>query len=132
MENTVSITGGGDGFYYWTNEAAPAGKHTPGSILSLHKTTFTSDGERNSEVIARGTYQQIKEELGERDKNGKPILPQGMKFTQNHYFYNPESKQIEVFRMAGAANGAFISFTSKNRGWGRKKVKMSLISKLGS
>ena len=130
LENTISITGGGDGYYYWTNEAAPADWQNPGTAMTLHKTTFASDGSRNNEVIARGTYAQIKEALGVRDKNGKPVLPQDMKFTQNYYFLNPETKEIEMFRMSGSSNSAFINFTNANKGWGQKKVKMELDEEL--
>lgn len=122
LENTISIGGGGDGYYYWTNEAAPANYESAGSSLTLHKTTFNQDGSRFSEVIARGTYQQIKEILGKRDRNGKPVLPQDMKFQQNYYFYNPKSKEIECIRMQGAMNSAFISFTNAHKDWGQRKL----------
>ena len=130
LENTIGIGGGGDGYYYWTNETAPAGRETPGSVMVLHKTTFTQDGSRVSEEIARGTYAQIKEILGQRDKNGKAVLPQDMKFVQNYYFLNPETKEIEAIRMQGSMNSAFINFTNQNRGWGQKKTLIELNEEL--
>lgn len=130
LENTIGIGGGGDGYYYWTNEAAPADWQNPGSVMTLHKTTFTADGTRNNEILARGTYAQIKEALGTRNKDGKLVLPSDMKYLQNYYFLNPETKEIECIRMQGSMNSAFINFTSKNKGWGQKKTKISLNEEL--
>ncbi len=130
LENTIGIGGGGDGYYYWTNEAAPATWESPGTTMTLHKTTFLQDGSRSNEILVRGTYAQIKEALGFRDKTGRPALPQDMKYIQNYYFLNPETKEIECFRMQGSANSAFISFTSANKGWGQKKTRMSVDPEL--
>lgn len=130
LDNTWSITGGGDGYYYWTNEAAPAGAETPGSVMTLHKTVFDRDGNRSSEVIARGTYQQICKAVGSPDKTGKYRLPTDMKFTSNYYFYNPESKDIEVFQMKGSSFGAFVQFSKANRGFDQKKGRILLNEEL--
>lgn len=130
LDNTWSITGGGDGYYYWTNEAAPAGAETPGSVMTLHKAVFDRDGNRSSEVIARGTYRQILDVVGVPDKTGKKRLPNDMKFTNNYYFLNPESKEIEMIQMKGSAFGAFVQFQNANRGYDQKKGRILLDEEL--
>lgn len=130
LDNTWSITGGGEGYYYWTNEIAPAGKTTPGSIMSLHKTVFDSDGNRSSEVLARGTYDQVRKAVGSPDKNGKYRLPSDMKFTNNYYFLNPETKEIEMVQMKGSSFQAFMDFSKANRDYDQKKGRIVLNEEL--
>lgn len=58
-----------------------------------------------TQVVAEGTYSQIKAKG----------LPQGARYTQFVYFYNPQSKQLERFEFSGAAVSEFIQFGQSHK-----------------
>ena len=124
LDSTTTITGGGEGYRYWSNESVY------GTTMKLHRTTYHDDGSYTDEIVAEGTYQQIVDIVGVPDKNGKKHLPADMKYTNNLYYYNFESKQIEVFEMKGSAVRPFFNYTKANRGWNQKKLKIAVDEEL--
>ena len=100
LEQTSSVTGFapkamGEGIRYFSNE-----------ITSFDEPMkVTRQDSTGSEVIAEGTYREIKK-----------TLPEGCRFQTNLYIYNPETEQIERINLKGSALSAFINFGQKNKG----------------
>lgn len=116
LDETQTITGGGEGYRYWSTEGVY------GTEIVLHRTTYHDDGSYTDEEVARGTYAQIKKEVGKQDKNGDYKLPADMKYTTNLYYFNLETEQIEVFEIKGSAVRPFINYKNATKNWKQKKL----------